>query len=200
MWCRGTSRYGLVHGKLLRSLRLWQYNNPAAHAEYGMEHVLQLPHWHVEESIAVLDGPMGAAAAAAADAAEAAAGATAAAAGPVAVWEFLRDLGRGMALEVLVYGNSTEQQARGGDTYWSRAAGTFVWAGVCLVADTRTPSNRETGEELALTVSRGCSPGVNTLGHLGSIRVRVCEFIMGEGKRIGGLDFTGFPAVTPPLH
>ncbi|GIL80830.1 hypothetical protein Vretifemale_9906, partial [Volvox reticuliferus] len=135
------ARYALVHGKLLRSLRLWRQNNPAAHAEYGTEHVLQLPHWHVEESIRVLEGatastamtqlpplPTLAAAASLATADDggsaAAAGelvwpnngdlaaAAAAAAGPVAVWEFLQGLGRGMALEVLVYGNSTEQQAR----------------------------------------------------------------------------------------
>ncbi|GLC59471.1 hypothetical protein PLESTB_001491000 [Pleodorina starrii] len=159
------ARYGLVHGKLLRSLRLWRHNNPAGHAEYGTEHLLQLPHWHVEDSICVLEAAaaaeakaveatppadvavaaakaeaMEAEAAASAEAeaveaappaavaeapakeaaagvaaAEAAAGAAeaeAAAAGPRAVWQFLRGLGRSVALEVLVYGNSTEQQAR----------------------------------------------------------------------------------------
>ncbi|GLI60674.1 hypothetical protein VaNZ11_002876 [Volvox africanus] len=134
------ARYAFVHGKLLRSLRLWRQNNPAAHAEYGTEHVLQLPHWHVDESILVLQRamaptppppppppplPVSAPPSAAVVEAHSPAAAAAvvgeavrhgdgdlAAAGPVAVWEFLRGLGRGTALEVLVYGNSTEQQAR----------------------------------------------------------------------------------------
>ncbi|GIL50837.1 hypothetical protein Vafri_6957 [Volvox africanus] len=130
------ARYPLVHGKLLRSLRLWRQNNPAAHAEYGTEHVLQLPHWHVEESIQVLQEAMALpppplrpppvsappsaavvegrnpAAAAAVGEAVRPGDCDLAAAGPVAVWQFLQGLGRGTALEVLVYGNSTEQQAR----------------------------------------------------------------------------------------
>ncbi|GFR39769.1 hypothetical protein Agub_g254, partial [Astrephomene gubernaculifera] len=161
------ARYGLVHGKLLQSLRLWRHNNPSQHAEYGAEHLLQTPHWHAEESIAVLErsfyssspaaaaasvsssssaaaaaasvsssssaaaaaasvssSSSAAAAAASVSSSSSAAAAAAAAAssvpaegeegrtGPREVWEVLQGLGRGMALEVLVYGNSTEQQAR----------------------------------------------------------------------------------------
>lgn len=122
-------RYGLVHGKLLQGLRMWRQNNPAQHAEYGAEHVLQAPHWHVEDSIAVLEAVPGYGSGGAATAGgggggrdDAEAGGAAAGgvedgagvgAGPEAVLRLLRTLGQGADLEVLCYGNIAREQAQG---------------------------------------------------------------------------------------
>ncbi|KAG2488331.1 hypothetical protein HYH03_013181, partial [Edaphochlamys debaryana] len=124
-------RYDLVHGKLLQSLRLWRHNNPAQHAEYYADHLLQSPHWHADDSVGVLEAAAAARAAGgggtsgsggaagpapadpgAADVDKAGSGGADFPAGPRAVWALLRGLGRGMALEVLVYGNSSAGQAR----------------------------------------------------------------------------------------
>ncbi len=151
-------RYGLVHGKLLQGLRMWRQNNPAQHAEYGAEHVLQTPHWHVEDSIAVLEAVPGYGSGSADAGAGSAAGGVAGAAGAGAedVWRLLRTLGQGAELEVLCYGNIAREKAEG--------AGPGVRSerdaqrGVFCVADTYVHRNHILVLGLCHATARLCNP------------------------------------------
>lgn len=47
-------RFERQRGQLAQQLDIWHQNNPAQHADYGTEHALLQPHYHVSDSAAAL--------------------------------------------------------------------------------------------------------------------------------------------------